>query len=85
MAVNEVAGMPSLHMRATEPCILGGQGVELTLQDDDAVTERCQASIHGELPGWRKAFRAVDAAPSCVFRMTVNSRSCSLIGGGHCR
>ena len=69
MALSEMASVPGLHVRATEPGILGPQGIELTLQDDDAVTERCEASIHGELPGVEEGISGSGrcAGLSCVF------------------
>jgi hypothetical protein len=57
-----------LRIYATEPSVLGAQSVELTLQDDDAVTERGETSVHVELPGlkdWR--LRVEVCALLCVF------------------
>lgn len=66
MALSEMASVPGLHVRATEPGILGPQGIELTLQDDDAVTERCEASVHGELPALKDGISGVGAARPVV-------------------
>ena len=54
MACNEVASLPCLSVYATEPGIFGSQGVELTLQAGDAVTERGEASVHDELPSLKE-------------------------------
>jgi hypothetical protein len=67
-ALNELASLPRLRIYATEPSVLGAQSVELTLQDDDAVTERGETSVHVELPGlkdWR--LRVEVCALLCVF------------------
>jgi hypothetical protein len=70
-ALNEVVRPPRLRVCATEPSVLGSQRVELTLQADDAVTERGKASVHGELPGlrdWRLRKRVARQVFGCSVR-----------------
>lgn len=48
MTLNDVASPRRLPMYAAEPSVLGSHGVQLTLQADDAISERREASVHGE-------------------------------------
>ena len=50
MSLRELAGRHGLPVQATEAGILCPQGIDLTFQPDDAVTERGEASVHNDLP-----------------------------------
>jgi hypothetical protein len=68
MACNEATSLPCLSVYATQPSIFGSQGVELTLQAGDVVTERGEASVHVELPSLKKwLLRAAGCADCRVF------------------
>jgi hypothetical protein len=73
MACNEATSLLYVSVYATQPSILGSQGIELTLQAGDAVTERGEASVHDELPSLKEwLLRAAGCAGCRVCSGEVN-------------